>query len=236
MQTFKKILLVTLFIFAANLAYSKVYGVFYGTNGWNLSCPENDITDLAKLYRNRGASIFLIRGKSVTKRNVITYLKKQASVCDEDDMLIFAYSGHGWNGGMSCGYDCITYYEIISIFNTCKACRKVIFTGACESGGIRDAIKKAKLPSNGQIFALTASRKNEYSYEQVGARHSYFYGRIINGLKGAADKDENRIVTAKELFEYLSKYVRNDACIDDGEHPTAYGKFNDNLRLISWFK
>ena len=223
-------------IFITNIADSKAYGVFYGTNGRDLTCPENDMADLASLYRNRGASIFLIRGKSVKRSTVLDCLRKQAKKCEPDDMLILAFSGHGCNDGISCGWDFILYNEIINIFNTSKACRKVIFVGACESGGMARAIKRAKLPKNGQIFALSSSRRNEYSLEQLGKRNSYFYERLLKGLKGSADKNEDRIITAKEIFDYISSYIRKDVSSDNYEHPTAYGRFNDNLRLISWFK
>ena len=234
MATFKRNVLLFLLLCATIVAQGKVYGVFYGANGSSLSCPENDVTDLAKLYRSKGAGIYLIRGKSVTRSNVIKYLKIQANACNEEDMLIFAFSGHGWNDGIQCGSDFLMYSEIISIFNTSKAARKVIFTGACESGGIKRSAKKVKIPSNGHFVAFTASRGNEYSLEQVGSHNSYFYGRLIKGLKGAADANKDRTITAKELFIYLNKYVRIDVDEDDYEHPTAYGRFSDNLVLMSW--
>ena len=234
METFKKGILLLLLLCTSIITQCKVYGVFYVVNGHNLGCPENDVTDLAKLYRSKGAGIYLIRGKSVTKRNVIKYLKIQAEACKEEDMLVFAYSGHGWNNGMQCGNDFIMYSEIINIFNTSKAARKIIFTGACESGGIKYSAKKIKIPSNGHFVAFTAARSNEYSLEQVGSHNSYFYYRVIKGLKGAADTNKDRVITAKELFTYLNKYVRIDVDEDDFEHPTAYGRFSDNLVLMSW--
>ena len=236
MEIFKNIFITIIFLFISiNNTNGKVYGVFYAVNG-DLNCPENDMKDLADLYRNRGAMIFLIRGESVNRTNIFKYLKKQAKSCKEEDMLVFAFSGHGCNDGISCGDGFIWYNEIVSIFNSSKACRKIIFTGACESGGIKKAANKIKLPKNGHFVAFTASRKNEYSLEEVGKRNSYFYKRVINGLKGGADSNKDRKITVKELYEYISKYVRSDVDEDDVEHPTAYGRFNDNLVLMSWIK
>ena len=234
MQIYKKLFLLIALLLSFSYSNATVYGLFYGANHNGLHCSENDIIDLTKLYRDKGAQIIRIIGTGVNRQNVITYLKRQAAACKEEDMLVFAYSGHGCNQGIACKNEFIYYSEIISIFNTSKACRKVIFTGACESGGIKDYVKNIHLPSNGHFIAMASSRKSELAYEEEGAYRSYFYNRIIEGLNGMADANNDKIVTAKELFNYVEKTVRQDVdWMEDGEHPTAYGRFSDNLRLMS---
>ena len=54
---FTKNLLIVFALFFALNANAKMYGVFYGKNGDNLCCPQNDVTDLADLYRKNGGQV-----------------------------------------------------------------------------------------------------------------------------------------------------------------------------------
>ena len=53
-----------------------MYGLFYGVNSDGLRCPENDVSDLASLYRSKGGNVILIRGNKINKYVLINILKK----------------------------------------------------------------------------------------------------------------------------------------------------------------
>ena len=79
-----------------------------------------------------------------------------------------------------------------------------------------------------------SSRSNETSIEQRNMENGYFTTYLQKGLRGAADSDKNRIITAKELFKYVHENVVK---ISNGrQHPVMWGKFSDSMPVISWKK
>ena len=239
----RTILIVILSLPSVN-AHATVFGCFYGVVHEKLKCPEKDVTALAKLYRDnlsdsikagRGG-IFLIRGDGVYKDNIIKYFKKQALACNENDMLVFAYSGHGNANGIYCGYEYVSYSEIYSIFNMSKAKTKIMFIGACHSGGAKKFFNELILPYDAQFIGLTSSLENEISYEEVGESFSFFFKRLILGLKGQADSDNNGSITIKELYNYINQKIAEDTNFlgNEREHPTLFGKFEKNPVILSW--
>jgi hypothetical protein len=61
-----------------------------------------------------------------------------------------------------------------------------------------------------------------------------FTKHLLRALKGGADADNDRIVTAQELFAFVSKRVRSER--SNRQHPVMWGKFEDNLCVINWNK
>lgn len=205
---------------------AKMFGLFYGVDGYGLSSNENDITALADLYRKNNGSVILVRGDSVTHNVVIKYLKSQCDGCQKDDIFIFAYSGHGNNGIIQCGEEIIYYDEIKRIINKCKANRKVIIIDACRSGSFYDT--KEKLVGN-NIVVITSSRKSEDSYSTDN--NSLLYNAVFNGLKGDADVNNNGKIEVKELFDYIKDDKRMKFL---SQHPTIKGRFNDDMVLYTY--
>ena len=244
MTMLHRILFTLLFFFTTINVNSTIYGCFSGMVHEGLYCPEKDVTALAHLYREnlkdsikaeRGG-VYLIRGTGVNKHNVLHYFKLQALACTEDDMLVFADSGHGNKDGIYCGTEFITWSEIINIFNMSKARVKVMFIGTCHSGGVTNFLNEIRLQNGAHFFGLASSRENELSYEEVGAKLSFFFRRLVMGLRGDADSDNNGSVTMHEL----STYIHNKIALDTDflgskrEHPMSFGRYNGNVELMSW--
>jgi hypothetical protein len=81
-------------------------------------------------------------------------------------------------------------------------------------------------------FVLTAAGSNEKSYESAdwGGGHGVFTYNLIQGLKGAADRDSSGIVDANEIYDYVRDTVRK--ATDDKQHPVAAtSNFDGNLVL-----
>ncbi|MBK8280926.1 MAG: hypothetical protein IPK94_12635 [Saprospiraceae bacterium] len=60
----------------------------------------------------------------------------------------------------------------------------------------------------GTAFILSC-RNREVSLEDSGLRQGIFSHYLIKGLKGAADKNSNKIVTVQELFNFISSQVQS---------------------------
>lgn len=102
----------------------------------------------------------------------------------------------------------------------------VVITDACHSAGVggqvalRDPalnqINRAFLSelqaSTGGLTIFTASQASQASHEgdQWGGGHGVFTYHMLNGLNGAADEDQDRIVTLVEMMEYTRERVRRE--------------------------
>lgn len=228
---YRKIVTIALMLLIALSIDARMYGLFYGIDCDGLNCPENDVTDLADLYRKNGGQVILVRGDGVTRANVLDGLRKQAAACTPNDIIMFVYSGHGNNGYIQCGNQHVNFSEIKSILSGCKARRKVVIIDACYSGSFVDQ-RHGKLTGE-NVIVLTSSRKNEESYETVGARNSHLFTALIDGLKGKADGNKDGMVVAKELHNYLKNHTDRFLHM---QHPTMRGRFNENTILYTYSK
>lgn len=227
-----RIVATILLLGVAMFANATMYGVFYGWNGDNLHCPENDVADLASLYRRNGGNVILIRGNGVNRQNVLGALRRQANAAKREDILIFAYSGHGNSGRIACGQgSSIAFKEIKKLFNSCRARRKVIIIDACLSGSFgKDGTLDIRNGDN--VIAITSARQNESSFESSLDRNSIFFTKLLKGLKGKADDNDDGRITAKELYDYLKPSFFSIP----RQHCTMKGQFSDNMLLYTYNK
>lgn len=76
-----------------------------------------------------------------------------------------------------------------------------------------------------------SSRANESSWEMSTMDNSFFFHYLLKGLEGAADKNKDKKVTARELFNYVNAQVID---VTDGiQHPQMYGKFADDMVVVN---
>ena len=57
---------------------------------------------------------------------------------------------------------------------------------------------------------------------------------LQHGLRGGADVDRDSVVTAKELFNYVSTKVNKDS--NGKQHPVMWGKFPNKMPVMKWKK
>ncbi|HXQ70032.1 MAG TPA: caspase family protein [Pyrinomonadaceae bacterium] len=110
-----------------------------------------------------------------------------------------------------------------------RAKQMVILIDACHSGGVDPAEKSSfrqlersenntfniyaeKLFSGESRALLTSSDVNEVSEEggQWGGGHGVFTWAILEGLRGVADVNRDRVITTGELFDFVSAKVRQE--------------------------
>ena len=220
-----------------------IYVVSVGISNYqsisDLTLPEKDAKAIAELYKTQTKNVILITGKYATKARVLKSLKDQFGRAKEQDMIVFAFSGHGYLGGL-CPYDMsakdgsgLSYREIRSILKQSRAKRKMIFADACFSGGIRsNASSNHQAHQDSDVLLFLSSRGGETSIESPFMVNGFFTTYLLRGLRGGADSDRNRKVTAKELFQFVSQGVKERS--KDQQHPVMWGRFDDNEVLMDW--
>jgi Tfp pilus assembly protein PilF len=85
--------------------------------------------------------------------------------------------------------------------------------------------------SGAGAFRLLASRADERSYEDPrwGGGHGVFTHFLLEGLKGRGDRDNDGVVRAGELLDYLSQVVPEQT--NALQHPRAAGNIDTRLPL-----
>ena len=211
----------------------------------DLQKTENDAREFSELYMTHTKNVTTLLGSQATRENILSSLRSCFAKAGADDIVVFFFSGHGDKGGL-CAYDTkgrstlVTYAEVQKAIGSCKAANKQLFIDACYSGGLRDGKKTARpattarppLSDTQGIMLFLSSRTRETSQENRWADNGFFTQYLIKGLKGAADTDSDRIITAKEIFTYVSAKVSERT--RKKQNPVMWGKFNDNMHILNW--
>lgn len=217
----------------------KVYLVAVGVSNYpgtanDLTLPAMDARAMSRLYRtNSSVETILLTDENATISNIKNSVRKLFRKAKKDDIVVFFFSGHGYPEGFV-AYDGQLKYDIIkNLFSECVSQNKMVFADACFSGDMRgkgsiDDAEKAKL----NLMLLLSSRDNEVSFENPRYKNGFFTICLERCLRGGADLDGNRIITAKELYQGVRKGVVELS--DDRQHPVMWGSFNDNMPVMIW--
>ena len=236
----KSLLLVLTLGMMPNILEAKIYVLSVGISDYpgvrnDLRLTHNDATTIQWLYKeNKQAKTVLLLNDKATVANVKKALDNMSSLATADDICVFFFSGHGVKGGFVCYDGFLTYADISSAMSACKSNNKMVFADACFSGAIRDkATISDKYDSwNHNIMLFLSCRSNEVSIETPKMTNGFFTYALQHGLRGGADKNKDRIITAKELFSYVSAMVIKKS--NNRQHPVMWGKFPDNMPVIKW--
>lgn len=247
MRWYRRIFVCVLWLISLSLHAQQIYVVAAGVSDYqfisDLILPVKDAKAMAGLFQVHTKNVVLLTGNSVTKEKLTAALRTQFSRAGKDDMVVFAFSGHGYQGGF-CPYDMMTdgrnglsYSEIQQIFKSSRAGRKVILADACFAGGLRSGSRtKSSVPDIDQdeILLFLSSRSGEASIESPRMANGFFTAYLIRGLRGGADANKDRKITALELFTFVSKGVKERS--KNKQHPVMWGKFENNLVVMDWNK
>ena len=238
----KHTLLTLLLALLPVVCQAKIYLLSVGISDYpgkqnDLRLPHNDAATMQWLYKqNSQAKVCLLMNDKAKVATVKKALQNMAALATEDDIVVMFFSGHGVKGGFVC-YDSFLYYsDIYSAMGACKSRNKMIFADACFSGKIRtegtssqSSVSSAK---KANVMLFLSSRSNETSLERVGMTNGFFTTYLQKGLRGGADANRDRIITAKELYNYVhtgvSRATRNR------QHPVMWGNFPDNMPVMKW--
>lgn len=200
---------------------------------------------------------FLVN-ESATKANIRDAIQWMANKASAEDTCLFYFSGHGNSTiDYSCdeadGFDetlCTFDDDIIDDeleewIGELKAEKVVAILDACHSGGVLtpfqigentetyDLSGFAKDLEKADCLVIAGCRMNEEGYSLHELKNGVFTYYIVQGLWGAADKDDNGRITVRELCDYsFPKIV--DYLEYPRQHPLLWPDDNtaNNLILI----
>ena len=204
-----------------------------------LPCSRGDMKGIANFYHQYNKSdVFMLLDANATKKHILKILKQQFAKSTPNDEIIFAYSGHGFDGGLSTynNEEVLFCSEVQSIMLQAKARRKMMFVMSCHSGSftkknlnLQD--QRLKYNKSSKVLLFLSSRADELSWEALAMENSFFFHFLLEGLRGSADDNGDKKVTARELFNYVSPRV--NIASSGIQHPVMWGKFPDDMVIVN---
>jgi hypothetical protein len=192
-----------------------------------------------KLFGVPEENIITLINKDATKSKIEGYLKQYLPAhVSSDTTLYIYYAGHGapdmakgepylvpYDGDPrfleQSSYNLRTFYEDL---DKLQVQRVVIFIDSCFSGigarssemlmkGTRLALSHLQNPSiaSEKILSMSATNEAQVSNSYEEKRHGLFTYYLLNGLRGAASRDENKSLSVKELYAYVLDNVSRGA-------------------------
>lgn len=186
--------------------------------------------------------IRLLVDEDATHRNIIMAMRDIYLRADENDVVLFYFSGHGLQGSfLPVDYDGfenkLEHHEIRDALLATRARHKLVIADACHSGSLSGGNVAARSldeklrryyqalnDAHSGTALLLSSKGIEYSLEDGGLRSGVFSYFLIRGLEGAADNNEDDIVSIDELFRYVHREVR--AYTGNLQTPTLSGDYD----------
>ena len=109
----------------------------------------------------------------------------------------------------------------------------MVFADACFSGKMRQSKQRGDKYSSLDVMFFLSSRTSEPSLETPFS-NSLFTIFLERGLRGGADTNLDRTLTARELYDFVHKGVVE--ATENRQHPVMWGNFSDDMPVISWTK
>lgn len=190
-----------------------------------------DAKTIQWLFNKNGAETKLLLNSDATSDNILAAMRKLFAKAGENDAVAIFYAGHGMPGVL-CAYDGdLSYERVWQVFETSKAKRRFAFINACHSGTMRTEYDHSSLNGKNIMFFLS-SRSSEYSLEILTMKNGLFTAYLQQGLRGSADTNRDRVITAQELFQYVSEGVKRRS--NNQQHPVMWGRFPDDMPIMNW--
>ncbi len=191
--------------------------------------------------------IEILVDEAATRNNILKAMRTLFLKADENDVVLFYFSGHGLEGCFLPvdfdGYNNkLRHEEIRQILKQSKAKHKLCIADACHSGTLDysgplaakgpapvslNRFYQAFEESDGGIALLMSSKPEELSLEDHGLRQGVFTYYLLQGMKGAADTNGDYIITIKELYNYVYAKVR--AYTAGVQTPVLTGDYDDSM-------
>ena len=206
--------------------------------GVRLTYAHSDAEAIAEQFAGLEGSLFRkVKVKTLVNeeatllniRRQISWLEREAT---QKDMILVFYSSHGALDHKGNLYLLTRDFDPHNLFATAlnirdltegmngTPCKKLIFLDACHSGqsgmNLLASIKALNLnEAVGEIVSkepgltvMTSSSGNEFSYENPRWGHGAFTKAILEGLRGEADFNKNRVISLLELNLYVTERVK----------------------------
>ena len=233
----KKHLLLTWMMLCAITLQAKTYLVCVGIADYpgtenDLRISDNDAKTIAKVFSvAKQATVSILINEQATQSALLSTMHTSFMNANSEDIVILYFSGHGTPGALVCHDGLLTYQHIFKMLKGCKASRKVIIADACYAGKMRTSNQQTSSYNSQNVMLFLSSRTNEVSRESR-YKNSLFTIFLERGLRGGADTNRDRYITARELYDFVHKGVIEAS--GNKQHPVMWGKFDNNMTVINW--
>lgn len=233
-------------VYATGINAQHTYVVSVGIGDYqnisDLTFTEADVVIFNHIMAQQNAEITTLTGIQATHANILKNVRSIFAKATPSDAVIFFFSGHGYEGGFCC-YDMkpnshlggMSYQEMQILFRNCRAGRKMVFADACFSGGLSKQRTQLQVQavSNNDVMFFLSSRLDETSLELPKGPNGLFTYFLARGLCGEADANKDRIITASEIYNFVSRSVSSWAAkIPHNQHPTVWGNYDKTMPII----
>ena len=234
----KRLLLVILLaIGIPHLTQGRIYLVSVGVADYpgtknDLRVSDNDAKSIANVFAaTQNALVYKLINEGATQSAIINTIHSTFSQAQEGDAVILYFSGHGVPGALVCYDGRLSYQRIFQMLNASRATKKIIITDACYAGKMRTSKQQSNNYNNQNVMLFLSSRTDELSKE-TQFKNSLFTIFLERGLRGGADKNRDRRITAREIYEFVHEGVAEAS--GGGQHPVMWGKFDNDMTIINW--
>lgn len=216
---------------------AKIYLVSVGIADYpgknnDLRISDNDAETIANVFAAaKNASVYKLINEGATQTALLNVMSSNFAEAQQTDAVILYFSGHGIPGALVCHDGELTYQRIFQVLNGCRASKKIIIADACYAGKMRTTRQQSSEFNAQSIMFFLSSRTNEQSQE-TQYKNSLFTIFLERGLRGGADKDRDRRITARELYDFVHQGVTEAS--EGKQHPVMWGKFDNDMTIISW--
>lgn len=198
----------------------------------SLRVSANDAKVVKNLFdKNGDAWTAIITDASATCQAVLQAMERQFAQAQPGDVVIFYFSGHGTKQGLACYDGVLAFDKVLAVMKKSPARTKVVIVDACFSGKMRDRSTWQKAVADENVIFFLSSRSGEVSRETRYA-NSLFTIYLERGLRGGADVNRDRTITAREIFNFVHQGVVSAS--KQKQHPVMWGKFDGNTSIINW--
>ena len=219
----------------AQKTYALLTGVSnYGIQSANLQNTTKDVKQLKKVFDKQGMIVTTLTSSNATISNIEKKLNAIIQLAKPEDRIIFFFSGHGDTGMiLAYGPESFYYRDLMKMLSKAKTKEVFCFIDACMSGSVTPTEYEWADAHKGITFMMS-SRANEYSTENNWIGHGFYTQALLKGLRGKADKNEDRQITLMELF----RYVYNDVTARTQnyrqvQHPVLIGPSSSHDTVIT---
>lgn len=232
----KRLLLAWMMLCAFTLQ-AKTYLVSVGIADYpgtehDLRISDNDAKTIAKVFSvAKQATVSILLNEQAAQSALLSTMHTSFMNANGEDIVILYFSGHGTPGALVCHDGLLTYQHIFKMLKGCKASRKVIIADACYAGKMRTNNQQTSSYNSQNVMLFLSSRTNEVSRESR-YKNSLFTIFLERGLRGGADTNRDRYITARELYDFVHKGVIEAS--GNKQHPVMWGKFDNNMTVINW--
>jgi uncharacterized caspase-like protein len=200
--------------------------------------------------------IKLVLNENATRAGVTGIVQEMFKKTNKEDIILFYFAGHGWAEGQDM-YFLTTEVEMNNLIGTAlwdkdiersvkvaRAKKAIMFFDACHAGAAKISFGKSRdidvssrltleiAQASDGIGVITAAQQNQQSKEDVrwGGGHGAFTWYFIEGLKGPADANKDKVITLREAFDYVDQKVKE--ATDGIQRPDREGNLDIPISVI----